>query len=59
MGTVYISRGVIIKIPLLIIIITTITFYALRYGPSLFLSEFSTVCEVVPPLAVFIIPSFP
>jgi hypothetical protein len=56
-GTVYIRSGVVIKI--LLLIITTTAFYALRHGHSLFLSEFSTDCDVVLPLLVFIILSFP
>jgi len=52
------SSGVVIKI-LLLLFITTTTFYALRHAHSLFLTEFSTHYDVVLPLSVFIILPFP
>jgi hypothetical protein len=64
-GTVYKSSGNVIRIRLLLrlllhlLIITTTILYALRYGHILFLSEFSTDRDVVLPLSVFIVLSFP
>jgi len=61
-GTLCKSSGDVIKILLLLLLlllIQTSTFYALRLGHSLFLSEFSTDRDVVLPLSVFFILSFP